>query len=112
MNLRLPDPMLTRPADLPLGPGYAFEVKWDGFRALVSTLDRLRVRSRRGWDMTERLPELASLPESLVLDGELVAVGDDGRPSFPRLSNRISLPCRYYDGLSSGPAASRTPRVS
>ena len=51
--------MLTRPADLPLGPGYAFEVKWDGFRALVSTIDGLRVHSRRGWDMTERLPELA-----------------------------------------------------
>jgi bifunctional non-homologous end joining protein LigD len=81
--------MLTRPADLPLGPGYAFEVKWDGFRALVSTLDGLRVRSRRGWDMTERLPELARLPEGLVLDGELVTLGDDGRPSFPRLSNRM-----------------------
>ena len=90
MNLRLPDPMLTRPADLPLGPAYAFEVKWDGFRAIVSTLDGLRVRSRRGWDMTERLPELASLPEGLVIDGELVALGDDGRPSFPLLSNPSS----------------------
>jgi bifunctional non-homologous end joining protein LigD len=87
--LRLPDPMLTRPAELPLGPGYAYEVKWDGFRAVVSTLAGLRVRSRRGWDMSDRLPELKGLPEGVALDGELVALGDDGRPSFPRLSNRI-----------------------
>jgi bifunctional non-homologous end joining protein LigD len=97
VNLRLPDPMLTRPAELPLGSGYAFEVKWDGFRALVSTMDGLRVRSRRGWDMTERLPELTSLPEGLVLDGELVALGDDGRPSFPLLSNRI---LHGHDGIT------------
>jgi bifunctional non-homologous end joining protein LigD len=97
VNLRLPDPMLTRPADLPLGPGYAFEVKWDGFQALVSTIDGLRVRSRRGWDMTECLPQLAGLPEGLVLDGELVAHGDDGRPSFPRLSNHI---LHGHDGIT------------
>jgi bifunctional non-homologous end joining protein LigD len=89
LKLRLPDPMLTRAGELPLGPGYAYEVKWDGFRAIVSTIDGLRVRSRRGWDMTDRVPELAGLPEGLVLDGELLAIGDDGRPSFPRLANRI-----------------------
>src|SRR4051812_4137184 len=87
--MRLPDPMLSRPAELPLGPSYSFEVKFDGFRAIVSTIDGLRVRSRRGWNMTERLPELAGLPGGLVLDGELVALGDDGLPSFPRLSNRV-----------------------
>jgi bifunctional non-homologous end joining protein LigD len=81
--------MLARPAELPLGSGYAYEVKWDGFRAIVSTIDGLRVRSRRGWDMTARVPELTDLPEGLVLDGELIALGDDGLPSFPRLSNRI-----------------------
>jgi bifunctional non-homologous end joining protein LigD len=89
LKLRLPDPMLTRAGELPLGPGYAYEVKWDGFRAIVSTIDGLRVRSRRGWNMTNRLPELAGLPERLVLDGEVVAIDDDGRPSFPRLANRI-----------------------
>jgi bifunctional non-homologous end joining protein LigD len=81
--------MLTRAAELPLGPDYAYEVKWDGFRAVVSTVAGLRVRSRRGWDMTERLPELARLPDGLILDGELVALGEDGRPSFPRLGNRV-----------------------
>jgi ATP-dependent DNA ligase len=69
--------MLARPDSLPRGD-YSFEVKWDGFRALVSTVETLLVRSRRGWDMTEPLPELAALPEGLVLDGELVAFALDG----------------------------------
>jgi bifunctional non-homologous end joining protein LigD len=86
VNLRLPDPMVSRPGALPLGPSYAFEIKWDGFRAIVSTIDGLRVRSRRGWNMTERVPELA---EGLVLDGELVSLDDDGLPSFARLSARV-----------------------
>jgi ATP dependent DNA ligase-like protein len=76
--------MLARSDALPRGD-YSYEVKWDGFRAIVSTEDGLEVRSRRGWNMSERLPELAALPAGLVLDGELVAFGDDGRPSFPLL---------------------------
>jgi bifunctional non-homologous end joining protein LigD len=80
--------MLLRPGTLPLGSGYSYELKWDGFRALVSTVDGLRVRSRRGWDMTALLPELETLPEGLVLDGELVAFADR-RPSFPLLCNRL-----------------------
>lgn len=54
-----------------------------------STEDGLDVRSRRGWPMAELVPELARLPAGLALDGELVAFGDDGRPSFPLLSARI-----------------------
>ena len=71
--LRLPDPMLSSPGRLPVDSGWSYEVKWDGFRAVVSTEDGLRVRSRRGWRMTSRLPELEGLPKGLVLDGELVA---------------------------------------
>jgi ATP-dependent DNA ligase len=48
MAMLLPDPMLARPASLPLDSGYSYEVKWDGFRAVVSTENGLRVRSRRG----------------------------------------------------------------
>jgi bifunctional non-homologous end joining protein LigD len=80
--------MLARPDRLP-HDDYTYEVKWDGFRAIVSTERGLEVRSRRGWEMSERLPELSGLPEGLVLDGELVAFGDDGRPSFPLLSLRV-----------------------
>ena len=87
--MRLPDPMLSRPGNLPLGSRYAYEVKWDGLRAIVSTVAGLQVRSRRGWTTTDRVGELAELPNGLVLDGELVALGEDGLPSFPRLSERV-----------------------
>ena len=88
--MRLPNsPMLAKPGPLPTGPGWSYEVKWDGFRALVSTVDGLKVRSRRGWNMTEALPELRGLPEGLVLDGELVAFNKAGDPHFPLLSQRI-----------------------
>jgi bifunctional non-homologous end joining protein LigD len=80
--------MLSRPGPLPSGSGWSFEVKWDGFRALVSTEDGLRVRSRHGWNMTELLPELASLPAGLALDGELVA-WRDGDPYFPDVCARV-----------------------
>ena len=51
---------------------------------------RLRIRSRRGWDMTARVPELADcLPADVQLDGELIAWGDDGTPDFHRLGRRI-----------------------
>jgi ATP-dependent DNA ligase len=43
----------------------------------------LPVRSRRGWDMTEHVGFLAQLPVRAVLDGELVALDDEGKPDFP-----------------------------
>jgi ATP-dependent DNA ligase len=45
-----------------MGGDFAYEVKWDGFRAIVTTEGSLRVRSRRGWDMTEHAPERSALP--------------------------------------------------
>jgi bifunctional non-homologous end joining protein LigD len=81
--------MLLRAGRLPVGPGWLYEVKWDGFRALVSTEAGLRVRSRRGWNMTPLLPELHDLPAGLMLDGELVAFNEDGDPHFPLLVRRI-----------------------
>jgi bifunctional non-homologous end joining protein LigD len=81
--------MLARPGLLPDGDEWRFEVKWDGFRAVVSTNYGLRVGSRRGWDMTGLLPELRAIRPGLVLDGELVAFGADGRPSFPLLCERM-----------------------
>jgi len=56
--------------------------------ALVSTVNGLRVRSRRGWNMTQLLPELRYLPGGLVLDGELVA-WRKGVPYFPLLTRRL-----------------------
>ena len=80
--------MLSRPGPLPSGSGWSYELKWDGFRALVSTEEGLAVRSRRGWDMTPVLPELRALPDGLVLDGELVA-WKGSEPSFPLVCRRI-----------------------
>jgi bifunctional non-homologous end joining protein LigD len=82
--------MLTRPGLLPTRPGWSFEPKWDGFRA-VRTGGDYAVRSRRGWLMTELLPEFSSLPISGVFDGELVAFGKDGKPSLRRICGRRIL---------------------
>jgi bifunctional non-homologous end joining protein LigD len=77
--------MLARSGPLPASGDFSYEVKWDGFRAIVSTEGSLRVRSRRGWDMTEHVTFLAQLPVRAVLDGELVSLDDDGKPDFPQL---------------------------
>ena len=80
--------MLSHPGPLPSGSGWSFELKWDGFRALVSTEEGLEVRSRRGWNMTPVLPELRRLPAGLVLDGELVA-WRNSEPYFPIVCRRV-----------------------
>src|SRR5215213_3573604 len=73
--LRLPEPMLARSRPLPRGRAWRFEPKLDGFRCLVCTHAGFRARSRRGWNMTPLLPELAAaLPADVQLDGELVAL--------------------------------------
>ncbi len=78
---------MARPGPLPAGD-YSFELKWGGFRALVARKGDFRVRSRRGWDMTALLPELADLPADGVFGGELVAFAD-GVPYFPLVCERL-----------------------
>ncbi len=78
------------------GPDWAHEFKWDGVRALVaSDGERVQVRSRAGNDITDGYPELRPLAERLpagtVLDGEIVAFGRDGAPSFPLLQRRMHV---------------------
>jgi bifunctional non-homologous end joining protein LigD len=87
----LTQPMLARSGPLPTRGDWAYEVKWDGFRALVSTEGGLRVRSRRGWNMTELVPELGAVPVEATLDGELVAFGPDGALDFPLVCERILM---------------------
>jgi bifunctional non-homologous end joining protein LigD len=77
--------MLARSGRFPTRAPRAYEVKRDGFRAIVSTEGPLRVRRRRGWKMSPHLDFLAELPVRAVLDGELVAFGDDGKPDFERV---------------------------
>jgi bifunctional non-homologous end joining protein LigD len=83
--------VLARSGKLPTRGEWAYEVKWDGFRAIVSTEHSLRVRSRRGWNMTALVPELAALPVFATLDGELCAFGADGSPDFPLICERMLM---------------------
>jgi bifunctional non-homologous end joining protein LigD len=89
-------PMLAAAGPLPSGDeGWAYEIKWDGVRAVVySDGGRVRALSRTDKDITALFPELREAGERLgarpaVLDGELVALGPDGRPSFGRLQQRL-----------------------
>jgi bifunctional non-homologous end joining protein LigD len=74
---------------------WAYEMKWDGMRALAAVEDgTVRLASRAGNDATARFPEVAGLADALggvaaLLDGELVALDDAGVPSFERLQPRM-----------------------
>ena len=81
--------MLSRAGPIPSGDGWAFEIKYDGFRAIVSTERGLEVRSRRAWNMASRVPGLAELPPGLVLDGELVSFNEHGEPHWPLVVERV-----------------------
>jgi hypothetical protein len=63
--LPLPRPRLLRSGTLPRGDGWSFELKYDGFRAIVATEHDLHVRSRRASNMSDRVPELREFPSSL-----------------------------------------------
>ena len=87
-------PMLAAPAGpggLPAGPGWSFEVKWDGFRGMARQVGgRFRLMSRSGLDLTDRFPGLGTLADvtadGTVLDGEVVALVG-GRPSFEAVAD-------------------------
>jgi bifunctional non-homologous end joining protein LigD len=91
-------PMLARLGKLPGEPdGWAFEVKWDGVRAIGhSEPGRLRLYSRNLNEITSRYPELSRLNRALshhraILDGEIVAFDASGRPDFGALQGRMHL---------------------
>ncbi|MBI5105898.1 MAG: DNA ligase D [Solirubrobacterales bacterium] len=91
-------PMLARAGELPPDPErWAFEVKWDGVRAICfSEPGRMRFVTRNLNDVTARYPELSKLNRALsmhraVLDGEIVAFDAEGRPSFGALQGRMHL---------------------
>ncbi|HEX6208717.1 MAG TPA: non-homologous end-joining DNA ligase, partial [Actinomycetota bacterium] len=91
-------PMMADPGHDPFDdPGWRFEPKLDGVRTLAYvTTDATRLLSRKGRDQTAQYPELDNLARWTnalwaVLDGEIVAVDDAGRPSFERLQERINL---------------------
>jgi bifunctional non-homologous end joining protein LigD len=91
-------PMLAETADRPFSrDGWIFEMKYDGVRVIAArdTDGKVELWSRRGRDVTGVYPEIARaiahVPAgAFVIDGEIVALDDDGRPSFERLQERFT----------------------
>ncbi|MET7395661.1 non-homologous end-joining DNA ligase [Dactylosporangium sp. NPDC005572] len=90
-----PAPMLASAGVLPSGPGWAFEFKWDGIRAIaVVSGGATRFYARSGAEVTAAYPELAGIGRGLddtVLDGEVVAMDEAGQPSFQVLAERMHV---------------------
>jgi bifunctional non-homologous end joining protein LigD len=91
-------PMLARTGGLPPDPErWSFEVKWDGVRAIAyAQPGRLRLESRNLNEITDAYPEVRGLLDDLgmheaVLDGEIVAFDERGKPSFERLQRRMHV---------------------
>jgi bifunctional non-homologous end joining protein LigD len=87
--------MLATAGPLPIGPGWAYELKWDGVRALATIHNgTLKLHARSGAEITLAYPELAPLaglvPDA-VLDGEIVVLDPAGRPSFTALAERMHV---------------------
>jgi ATP-dependent DNA ligase len=95
-------PQLARSrTDLPAGPDWAYEPKWDGFRAIAFVEGAtIELQSRSGRPLRRYFPELAFPDGRYVLDGEIVIVGSDGRSQFDLLQQRLH------------PAASRVERLA
>jgi bifunctional non-homologous end joining protein LigD len=91
-----------------MGPDWVHEVKWDGWRFQAHKEGAMvRLFSRPGKDISDRFPAvaeaLAGLPRrSLIVEGEFVAFGDDGRPDFHLLRRkRASVVAFLFDILES-----------
>ena len=109
-------PMLATAIEKPFdSPEWLFEIKWDGYRAIAFIEDGVtRLVSRNQNDLTREFPELGDLAQHIkaktaVLDGEIVVLDDQGRPSFSlmqqrtgfrtgkrRMSGRSDLPVFYF----------------
>ena len=89
--------LATLAREVPSDPGWAYEMKWDGVRALVLVRDgQVRIRSRNDRDVTPGYPELLPLGAAVgatevLLDGEIVALDEHGRPNFQLLQRRMHV---------------------
>jgi bifunctional non-homologous end joining protein LigD len=90
--------MLATSIDDPFdGPDWLFEIKWDGYRAVAFIENgNVRLVSRNQNELTARYPELKNLPsfvkaKSAILDGEVVALDEQGRASFSLMQQRTGF---------------------
>ncbi len=90
------EPMHAELVDAPFNRAdWMWEPKLDGYRVLAFVGEQVRLRSRRGLELAGQFPglaaELGRQEARMILDGELVAFGEDGKPSFNALQNRFQL---------------------
>jgi bifunctional non-homologous end joining protein LigD len=93
--------LLLRTESLPQGSKWQYELKLDGYRAVAfKSRGTLHLRSRNDHDFRTRYPAvvagLAGLPDETVVDGEVVAVDANGRPSFAALQNASTASIRFF----------------
>ena len=97
-----PRPMLASPGPAPFSdPDWLFEIKYDGIRVLARRRGgTVMLLGRKGDDISRRYPEIVhalskTAPEDYLIDGEIIAVDETGRPSFQRLQQRMHLTDRF-----------------
>ena len=92
-------------------PEWLFEIKWDGYRAIAFIEEgKVRLVSRNQNELTHCYPELKDLPKAVkaknaILDGEVVALDDHGRPSFSLMQQRTG----FRPGGKRGPVNATVP---
>jgi bifunctional non-homologous end joining protein LigD len=98
-------PMLaTLAEEVPKGAGWEYEIKWDGYRIIASVVgSEAELRSRKDQDYTERFSKVSrELAKALktpdcVVDGEVCALDEDGRPSFSAMQQgKADTPIVYF----------------
>ena len=120
MALKNVRPMLASSATtLPEGDQWSYEVKWDGYRTLaLKDGTKVKLLSRNLKDATARYPTVARAVGDLraktaILDGEIIAIDEHGRPSFQALHHQaahtiVYLRLRSATSEWSGPHATAT----